>query len=376
MSGLTRSLVLGGSGADYLGPQTMAQLQAGAYADGTPALAALAKDTVVYLTDRGQAVTPSPDGTTWTSGASGDRYTPAELAALATPLRAGTLVADPTTGIVYGQSDGAGGYQALGGNVASSEYHTHFFAPLATGADRKAWDISGALSDGVFQTDLSAATAWATAGFLTQPNPSVSGQLSLVQFPAISWDWAAGDSLFLFWAGRGTPEAAEAAFCGDAPGAAFNSGIKLTCTGTDTTAGKLKVFAYQSSPSVSVYGPQSTNVVIEASVTHSFAVCIRPHVAGTGGGMAFWTDGERNAGHAAGFLMPAGGPCSTVNAVPLKLGGDGQVVGGIQTGIALQTKTFVILKGRRGNPPNIADMDALVLALHRNQQALVSSDAW
>lgn len=117
MSGLTRSLVLGGSasGADYLGPQTMAALQAGAYANGTPGLLALAKDTVVYLTDRGQAVTPSPDGTTWTTGASGDRYTPAELAALATPLRAGTLVADPTTGIVYGQSDGAGGYSPLGG---------------------------------------------------------------------------------------------------------------------------------------------------------------------------------------------------------------------------------------------------------------------
>ena len=119
MSGLTRSLVLGGSasGADYLGPQTMAALQAGAYADGTPELAALAKDTVVYLTDRGQAVTPSPDGTTWTTGASGDRYTPAELAALATPLRAGTLVADPTTGIVYGQSDGAGGYTSMFGGT-------------------------------------------------------------------------------------------------------------------------------------------------------------------------------------------------------------------------------------------------------------------
>lgn len=42
-------------------------------------------------------------------GASGDRYTPDELAALATPLRAGTLVAD-ATGLIYGQSDGAGGY--------------------------------------------------------------------------------------------------------------------------------------------------------------------------------------------------------------------------------------------------------------------------
>ena len=104
-----------GTGATYLGPQTMAQLQAGDYADGTPGLLALAKDTVVYLTDRCQAVTPTADGTTWTTGASGDRYTPAELAALATPLLAGTWVADPTTGIVYGQSDGAGGYRSTNG---------------------------------------------------------------------------------------------------------------------------------------------------------------------------------------------------------------------------------------------------------------------
>ena len=103
------------AGDSYLGPQTMAQLQASAYADGTPELAALAKDTTVYLTERGYAVTPSPDGTHWSSGASGDRYTPAELAALATPLLAGTWVADPTTGIVYGQSDGAGGYRSTNG---------------------------------------------------------------------------------------------------------------------------------------------------------------------------------------------------------------------------------------------------------------------
>ena len=103
------------AGDSYLGPQTMAQLQASAYADGTPGLLARAKDTGVYLTDRCQAVTPTADGTHWTTGASGDRYTPAELAALATPLLAGTWVADPTTGIVYGQSDGAGGYRSTNG---------------------------------------------------------------------------------------------------------------------------------------------------------------------------------------------------------------------------------------------------------------------
>ena len=90
--------------------------------------------------------------------------------------------------------------------------------------------------------------------------------------------------------------------------------------------------------------------------------------------MCFWTDGARNAGHAAGFLMPSGGPVSTVYAVTFTLGGDGS--GSPQLGIALQTRAFVMLKGRRGSPPAVADMDALVAALHANQQALVSSAAW
>ena len=66
------------------------------------------------------------------------------------------------------------------GAAVSSEYHAHFFAPLAIDSDTTARDISGALSDGTFQADLSAATAWATAGFLTQPNPTVAGQQSMV----------------------------------------------------------------------------------------------------------------------------------------------------------------------------------------------------
>jgi hypothetical protein len=252
------------------------------------------------------------------------------------------------------------------GAAVSSEYHAHFFAPLAIDSDTTARDISGALSDGAFQANLSAATAWATAGFLTQPNPSVASELSLIQFPAISWDWAAGDSLFLFWVGRMTPEGTDQPWGGDTSGYAAGSGIKVTCT----TDGKMKVNAY-ASPSTSVFGPMSTNAVFEAGVTHSLAICFASTL-----GIAMWTDGARNAGHASGYLMPGGGPCSTVNAVPFKLGGDGSTAANIQNGVAMQTKAFVMLKGRRGRPPAIADMDALVAALHRNPQALVSAEAW
>src|SRR5574343_424638 len=129
MSGLTRSLVLGGSGADYLGPQTMAQLQAGAYADGTPALAALAKDTVVYDPDGLCSYVPNAAGTAWTVGRAGQEVSIADLAtrmSLGRPVPAGVQLIDPTTKQVYGQSDGAGGYSGL--NATFSQVTTGIVA--------------------------------------------------------------------------------------------------------------------------------------------------------------------------------------------------------------------------------------------------------
>lgn len=298
-------------------------------------------------------------------GATGVSIAPADLPTAGLP--AGTLLRDLATGLIYGQSDGSGGYEPLGGGAAVSDgYVCHFYAPLACDSDTKARDISGALNDGSFQANLSAATAWATAGFLTQPNPSVSGELSLVQFPAVSWDWSAGDCLFIFWMGRGTPEGSDAPMFGDSAGAGLRSGFKLMVT----PGGNVKSMVYQN-PSTSVYGPVSSAAVVSSSVTHSFAICVV-----SDGGMCYWSDGVRNAGHVAGYLKPSGAPVSTINAAPVYLGGDGYAPGGVQNGMALQTRALVVLKGRRNNIPTVESMDVLVAALHRNPQALVSADAW
>lgn len=301
--------------------------------------------------------------------------TAAQLAAMAS---AGTLV--PYTTYVANDVTPASPQWArsatelvpLGGAAVSDGYVCHFYAPLACDSDTKARDISGALNDGSFQANLSAATAWATAGFLTQPNPSVASELSLVTFPAIQWDWSAGDSLFIFWMGRGTPENSDAngeiCFLGDTTGAAAGSGIRINCG--SGTGGKIKFNAYQNSPALTCYGPQTASAVLEAGVTHSFAVCFAP------AGICLWVDGARNSGHSSGFLAPANAGLSTVNANTLKIGGDGSTLSSIQRGIALQTRAFVVLKGRRGKPPAVADLDALVAALHANPSALVSSSAW
>lgn len=250
--------------------------------------------------------------------------------------------------------------------LPSTEYVTHFYAPLAIDGDTKARDISGALGDGTFQTNLAASAAWATAGFLTQANPTGVGQLTMVEFPAISWDWSAGDCLFIFWAGRLTPEGSDTVFIGDTTGASAGNGVRVL----SSSAGKLKANAYQQSGALSRFGGTGTSTVFEASVTHTIAVCWHPS------GLAYWSDGARDATYSSGFLMPTGGAVSTVNTATLKLGGDGGTSGSIQNGPAMQTRALVVLKGLRSAPPVIADLDALVAALHRNPAALVSAASW
>ena len=55
-------------GAKYLGPMTWAALQGGAYADGSPGLAALPVDATVFVTDRLGAYVPNAGKTAWVVG--------------------------------------------------------------------------------------------------------------------------------------------------------------------------------------------------------------------------------------------------------------------------------------------------------------------
>ena len=219
--------------------------------------------------------------------------------------------------------------------VRSSGYHFHGWAPNQQ-ADLKFWDYSGALNDGNFQTNLDAATAYATANFITQPNPTIASNQSLIALPALSWDWSAGDSLFIFWRGRATPEGADAPLLGDTSGTAAN-GFRVIVS----SSGKLKVNLYQQSGALSRFSGTGTSTVFETSVTHSTAFIVCPS------GLAFWSDGVRGTTYASGYIMPSGGAVSTVNATTLKLGGDGGTTASVQNGVACQTQSLVILKGRR-----------------------------
>lgn len=253
--------------------------------------------------------------------------------------------------------------------VKSSGYHLHAWAPTQSNGDTKLYDYSGALNDASFQANLTAANAWATAGFLTQANPVTSGQLTLVEIPALGWDFVKGDSLLIFWRGRATPEGTSQPIMGDTSGTAAN-GIRVLCT----AAGKVSFNLYQQSGALSRFGGTSAVTVFDASVTHSFAICLD----GATGRQCLWSDGAREAAFASGFAaLSGGGAIDTLTAATLKLGGDGSTNSGVQNGLGVQTQALVILKGRRGRGvPNIADLDRLVSDLHRNPAPLVSAAYW
>lgn len=251
----------------------------------------------------------------------------------------------------------------------SDGYHFHGFAPNQINSDLKFYDYSGTLNDGTFQAQLTAANAWANAGFLTQADPSGVGNLMLVALPALTFDYLAGDSLFIFWRGMATPEGGDSPLIGNTSGTAAN-GIRVIVT----SAGKLKLNAYQASGTLSRFGGTSTGTCFEAATSHSFALAIN----GVAGTHCYWVDGARDAAYASGFLtFGSGGIIDTASSTTLKLGGDGSTSGSVQLGVACKTQSLVILEGRNGlGTPAVADLDLLVANLHRNPQKLVLASAW
>ena len=254
--------------------------------------------------------------------------------------------------------------------LASYGYHFHGWAPnQQSSADVKFWDISGSLNDGVFQTHLTAANAWANAGFLTQADPSGAGNLLLTAIPATSWSYSAGDSLFIFWKGMATPEGSDMPIMGNTTGSSAN-GFRIMVT----SAGKAKFNCYQASGALSNYGGTSGNTVFEAATSHSFAVA----VDGVTGKHCYWGDGARDSSYGSGFLtLGSNGIIDTLSATTIKHGGDGGTTASVQNGVACKTQALVILAGRRGlGTPVVADLDLLVANLHRNPSSLVSASNW
>jgi hypothetical protein len=249
----------------------------------------------------------------------------------------------------------------------SDGYHYAGWARDQIATATKLADQSGNENDAVLQAGVDAATAWATAGLFTVPNSA--GTTGLAEIPTLDFDYAGGETLLLFWRGFATPEGADTALIGDTGdgSATTRQGLNLVCT----PAGKMKFWLRDSAGALSASGT-STSTCFQAAVEHSLAVCLD----GLTRKYAFYVDGVREAAFVPNFLTFASGATpDTISGRTLKLGGNGRVSGGVQDGIASQTRALHVLRRAigLGAPTGIDDV---VANLHRDPTRLVSAEAW
>ncbi len=249
----------------------------------------------------------------------------------------------------------------------SDGYHYAGWARDQIATATKLADQSGNGNDAVLQAGVDAATAWATAGLFTVPNSA--GTTGLAEIPTLNFDYAGGETLLLFWRGFATPEGADTALIGDTGdgSATTRQGLNLVCT----PAGKMKFWLRDSAGALSASGT-STSTCFEAAVEHSLAVCLD----GLTRKYAFYVDGVREAAFVSNFLtFASGAQPDTISGRTLKLGGNGRASGGVQDGIASQTRALHVLRRAigLGAPTGIDDV---VANLHRDPTRLVSAEAW
>ena len=273
----------------------------------------------------------------------------------------GNIVTTETNPLTGGISLSAGGQQITLSELARSQkYWFHGFAPNQGNTDAAFYDQSGMLNDGAFGTTLSKAEAWANAGFVSTVELAGGENETVIRFPALVFDYAAGESLVFCWKGQITPEGATVGFFGTS---AFSStqgfGFRVT------TSGKLDFFLSPGAAGA-VFGNSTTAAPFVSGETHSIEVFID----GVTRQYAVFVDG------AADLPLQSLGAGATINcktAVAASLGT--AYPGAGVTGIATKTQAMAVLKGAAGVPLP-TDLISIAKAFHRSPASLITPSAW
>lgn len=261
-----------------------------------------------------------------------------------------------------------GGVELVAGGVViptiaqSYGYFAHCYASNQLASDGKFFDLL-AMSDGTFGANLSKAQAWGNAGFVSTLDPA-SGTLDTgIAFPALAWDWQAGESLLLFWRGIVTPEGANTSIMGQSFSAS-QKGPQFRALAT----GQADIVFRGGDGSTSMFIGSTPNTIglkpFVAGEEHSFAIACDP-VARVN---KWYVDGE----FVAQNTMAAFDTYNGTN--PFRLGSAAQSVTA-SDGLATATRALVILKGRV-NKPLPEDIATTIRRLHRQPWRLLSNEAW
>jgi hypothetical protein len=236
-------------------------------------------------------------------------------------------------------------YNAGAGRLATahSRYFTHLYAGDQLPDDDKVYDISGAQGHAVRETDLSVAALWTTAsGYFSTLNPTTTPgeELRRLKLPPLNWDWRGGESLFIWWLGKATQEAASCSILSNNIGGTTEAGFRIRVV---TSTGKLVFYAQETNADGGEFiNPTATTLAPFLGALSSFGV---------------WLDaGQRKAYTYVNETLQLGGAAmsATMNTLPsaaqiadgyeFRLGGDPLTTGAASSGLATSTRALVMLK--------------------------------
>lgn len=259
-----------------------------------------------------------------------------------------------TGGIEFASPDGLDAEVA---RTPSSGYFCHLWAGSSSNGDGLVPDISGNQSNATFHTNMTKALAWATAGFAST---DTGGAYRTFLLPALNYDYAAGESLIIVWKGRGTAPAAFKGIVADSEGSS-DPGFAVRVD----SAGKIQSYLSDGSGH---FVDLSTNVLVEATITHTYAIAID--------GVAKKYEVHEDGVVVRSLIALGDGTTAydTKTAKPVKLGTQDSFSTAANT-VALSTQALVILRGRvgRGLP---TDYRALMQSIQRTPDRLVTRRQW
>lgn len=248
-------------------------------------------------------------------------------------------------------------------NAAHPYYHFHGFAGNQTAGDSKFFDLSG-INHGIRGANLSDATMFATAGYVSTPDPAEGTPDSAIRIPAINFDYEAGEKLIVWMLGKWTPEASAQALIGD--GYSTTAGQRGWAIRV-STAGKVQAAVYGAS---SVFGATSTSTAFDGAL-HSFGLVLD----GQNGQYCTWVDGAIDAQFGSGWAaFPGTGDTKTTNTV--NLGTSAPAPGGT-LGIASAIRACVIMRLPASyTTPDPSSFTAAFTQLRANPGKLILASAF
>jgi hypothetical protein len=255
------------------------------------------------------------------------------------------------------------------GNILSSRAHPYYFfhgyAGGQVAGDSVFFDMAAG-NHGVRGANLSDASAFANAGYVSTVAPSGANTDSCLRIPGLNFDYAGGEKLFIFWRGiaAGNGLGAESAIMGDGWGTSTAGSGQRGVQIRTTILGKVYLVLYGATGGV---GAGSTAVTFDGTNPHDFAFVID----GENKKYGMWVDGVFEPNHANTYqTFSSGTVFDTRNGNTFNLGSAQASPGTLtqpQGGEATKIRACVIIRLPASyTTPTVATVTSAIQSLRAN----------